>query len=98
VKAYELMFVLDPSLDEDSQSATMDKIQGVITSDGGSVDEVDPWGKRKLAYEVDDHKEGIYNVIQLHASPESIAELDRVLHITDAVIRYMLVRKDEKAS
>ena len=98
MKAYELMLVLDPSLDEDSQSAAMEKIQGVITSGGGSVDEVDPWGKRKLAYEIDDHAEGIYNVVQLHASPDSVAELDRVLHITVEVIRYMIVRKDDKAS
>ena len=98
MKAYEIMLVLDPSLDEDSQSAAMEKIQGVITSEGGLVDEVDSWGKRKLAYEIDNHAEGIYNVVQLHASPDSVAELDRVLHITGEVIRYMIVRKDDKAS
>lgn len=96
MKAYELLLLLNPSLDEESRAAVLDKIQGVITADGGVVDNVDAWGKRKLAFEVDKLNEGDYTLIDFHTAPTAIAELDRVLHITDAVVRYMLVRRDDK--
>jgi small subunit ribosomal protein S6 len=96
VKAYELLLLLNPTLDEDARAAVLDKIQGVITTDGGVVDNVDAWGKRKLAFEVDKLNEGDYTLIDFHTNPDAIAELDRVLHITDAVVRYMLVRRDDK--
>ena len=64
-------------------------------SGSGTIDAEDPWGKRKLAYEIDKRTEGDYYVYQFHAPVETIAELDRVLHITDPVIRYMIVRRDD---
>jgi small subunit ribosomal protein S6 len=96
VKAYELLLLLTPSLDEESRAALLDKIQGVITADGGVVDNVDPWGKRKLAFEIGKMTEGDYTLIEFHTAPASIAELDRVLHITDAVVRYMIVNREDK--
>lgn len=96
MKAYELLLLLNPSLDEEANAAVLDKIQGVITADGGVVDNVEPWGKRKLAFEIDKLAEGDYNLIDFHSAPASIAELDRVLHITDGVVRYMLVRREDR--
>ena len=96
MKAYELLLLLNPSLDEESRAAVLDKIQGVITADGGVVDNVDPWGKRKLAFEIEKLGEGDYTLIDFHTAPAAIAELDRVLHITDSVLRYMLVRREDK--
>jgi len=96
VKAYELLLLLNPSLDEESHAALLEKIQGVITADGGVVDNVDPWGKRKLAFEIGKITEGDYTLIEFHTAPASIAELDRVLHITDAVVRYMIVNREDK--
>lgn len=96
MKAYELLLLLNPSLDEESRAAVLDKVQGVITADGGVVDKVDPWGKRKLAFELDKLSEGDYTLIDFHTAPASIAELDRVLHITDPVVRYMLVRREDR--
>lgn len=96
MKAYELLLLLTPSLDEESRAALLDKIQGVITADGGVVDNVDPWGKRKLAFEIGKMTEGDYTLIEFHTAPASIAELDRVLHITDAVVRYMIVNREDK--
>ena len=96
MKAYELLLLLNPSLDEEANAAVLDKIQGVITADGGVVDNVEPWGKRKLAFEIDKITEGDYTVIDFHAAPASIAELDRVLHITDGVVRYMLVHREDR--
>lgn len=96
MKAYELLLLLNPSLDEESRAALLEKIQGVITADGGVVDNVDAWGKRRLAFEIDKLTDGDYTLIDFHTAPAAIAELDRVLHITDPVIRYMIVRREDK--
>lgn len=95
MKAYELMLIINPSLDEEARAAVLDKAQGLITADGGTVDSTDDWGKRRLAYEIDGVTDGDYFIYQFHATPASIAELDRVLHITDQVVRYMIVRRDD---
>ncbi|HET6350961.1 MAG TPA: 30S ribosomal protein S6 [Coriobacteriia bacterium] len=96
MKAYELLLLLDPSLDEETRAALLEKFQGVITADGGVVDNVDSWGKRKLAFEIGKLTEGDYALIDFHALPAAIAELDRVLHITDPVVRYMLVNREDR--
>ena len=95
MKAYEVMLLIDPSLDEEALTAVVEKTTGVITSQGGAVDSSENWGKRRLAYEVGGLADGDYTVIQFHAAPTAVAELDRVLHITDPVARYMIVRRDD---
>jgi len=95
LKAYEVMLLIDPTLDEDGLAAVVDKTTGVITSQDGTIDSCDSWGKRRLAYEVNGKADGDYTVIQFHAMPATIAELDRVLHITDPVFRFMIVRRDD---
>ncbi len=96
MKAYELMLMLNPTLEEDAREAALEKVQGLIAADSGVVDKVDSWGKRRLAYEIEDLTEGDYVVVDFHATPGAIAEIDRVLHITDPVVRYMLVRREDK--
>lgn len=93
MKAYELLFFVAPSIDEETRLAVMKRIDTAITADNGTVDNVDNWGKRKLAYEVNGLTDGDYTLIDFHANPESIAELDRVLRITDAVERFMIVKR-----
>lgn len=95
MKAYEVMLLVDPALEEEPHAALMERVSGVITSQGGAVDSTEDWGKRRLAFEVDGLSDGHYTVMQLHATPEVIAELDRVLHITDPVARFMIVRRDD---
>lgn len=96
MKAYELMLMLNPTLEEEARDAVLEKVQGLITADGGAVDNVDSWGKRRLAFEIDKITEGDYIVVDFKAEPDAIAEIDRVLHITDPVMRYMLVRREDK--
>ncbi len=96
MKAYELLFFVSPTLDEETLIATMKRIENAITHGNGVVDKVDDWGKRKLAFEVNDLTEGNYTLLNFHASPENIAELDRVLRITDAVERHMIVRRYDR--
>ncbi len=95
MKAYEVMLLIDPSLEEDALAAVVDRATGVITDRGGTVDSTDDWGKRKLAFDVEGLTDGHYTVVGFHADPEIVAELDRVLHITDHVARFMIVRRDD---
>jgi small subunit ribosomal protein S6 len=95
MKAYELMLVLDPSLDEEAHNAALEKVNGIITADGGVVDSTEAWGRRRLAFEIDGKTDGDYTVVEFHAPTGNVAELDRVLHITDPVVRFMIVRRDD---
>jgi len=94
MKAYELMFILDSTLDDEAREAALIKIRGVITADG-TVESEDAWGKRRFAYEIDDRTEGDYYVLEFHATPAVVAELDRVLRIADTIVRFMIVRRDD---
>ena len=94
MKAYELLFLVDPVIEEDAREALLARIESTITSQDGVIDGIEPWGKRKLAYEINKLQEGDYTLINFHADPTSIAELDRVLRITDTVVRFIVVRKD----
>jgi len=94
MKAYEMLFFVDPGLEEDAREALMTRIESTITGQDGVIDSVEPWGKRKLAYEINKLQEGDYTLVNFHADPTSIAELDRILRITDSVVRFILVRKD----
>lgn len=96
MKAYELLFFVDPALDPETRLAVMKRIDNTIAEGNGKVDNVDEWGKRKLAYEINKLTEGDYTLINFHADPTQIAELDRVLRITDAVVRHMIVRRDDQ--
>ena len=91
MKAYELLFFVDPSITDEVRAGVMKRIEVVITSNGGTVDEVDNWGKRKLAFPVNKLAEGDYTLINFHADTTQIAELNRVLRINDAVARHMIV-------
>lgn len=96
MKAYELLLLLNPTLDEDARAAVIEKVNGLITAGGGAVDSADTWGKRKLAFEIGKLTEGDYELVEFHAAPDSIAELDRVLRITDPVVRFMLIHREDK--
>jgi len=96
MKAYELLFFVSPSIDEESRAATMKRIETAIAEGKGVVDNVDDWGKRKLAFEIDGLSEGDYTLIDFHADPANIKELNRILRITDAVLRHMIVRRYDR--
>ena len=96
MKAYELLYFVDPASNEEQRAGAMKRIEVAVTTDGGTIDNVEDWGKRKLAYEINDLTDGDYTLINFHADPTQIAELDRVLRITDAVVRHMIVRRDDQ--
>ena len=96
MKAYELLFFVAPTIDEESRLAVMKRIETTIAAANGVVDNVDAWGQRKLAFEIDNLTEGDYTLIDFHADPTSIAELDRVLRINDSVVRHMIVKRTDR--
>ncbi|UMG94759.1 30S ribosomal protein S6 [Nocardioides sp. TF02-7] len=92
MRAYEVMVILDPSLDERTVEPSLDKYLNVIRKDGGSVETVDVWGRRRLAYEIKKNAEGIYAVINLTAEPATVKEFDRQLGLNEAVLRTKVLR------
>ena len=92
---YELMVILNPEIDERQVPATLDKFLKVITTDGGSIDNVDIWGKRRLAYEIQKKTEGIYAVVAFTASSAATQELDRQLKLSEQVMRTKVLRAEE---
>ncbi|MCF3938682.1 30S ribosomal protein S6 [Gordonia sp. Z-3] len=93
MRHYELMVILDPNLDERTVAPSLDTFLNVVRTDGGKVDGVDIWGKRRLAYEIAKHNEGIYAVIDLNAEPKTVTELDRQLKLNESVLRTKVLRK-----
>lgn len=95
MRTYEMVVILDPSVDERTVSGTFEKLVQVVPAEGGTVDNVDVWGKRKFAYEIDKKSEGIYIVLTFTAKPETAQELDRQLGLNESVLRTKLMRVDE---
>ena len=96
MRTYELMVILDPTIDERSVGTSMEKILRQVTTEGGTVDNIDVWGKRHLAYEIQKHDEGIYVVADLTTTPAMAKEIDRQLGLNESVLRTKLLRRDAK--
>lgn len=92
LRNYEVVVILDPSLDERTVQPSLDKYLNVVRNDGGTVDNVDVWGKRRLAYEIKKNAEGIYAIIKLTASPATVDEFDRQLTLNESVLRTKVLR------
>lgn len=96
MRKYELMLILDSELDERSVETTVEKLVHVIPAEGGTVDNVDIWGRRRFAYEIQKKSEGYYVVVDFTANPDTTKELDRQLGINEIVVRTKIVRPDAK--
>ncbi len=96
LRPYEVMVILDPDLEERTVAPSLDTYLNVVRQDGGTVENVDVWGKRRLAYEINKKSEGIYAVVQLQAEPATVKELDRQLTLNESVVRTKVTRPDVK--
>ena len=94
MRAYEVMVILDPNLEERTIEPSLDKYLNVIRKDGGNVENVDVWGRRRLAYEVKKNAEGIYAVITLQAEPATVKEFDRQINLNESILRTKVIRPD----
>ena len=95
MRHYELMVLVDPEVDERTVEPTLAKYMEIVKNDGGSVDEIDVWGRRRLAYEIQKKSEAIYAVVNFHATPAASAELDRLLRLNETILRTKIVRPEE---
>jgi small subunit ribosomal protein S6 len=94
MRRYEMMIILDPALEEQTVQPSLDQFLSVVTAGGGSVDKIDVWGRRRLAYEIDKKADGIYAVVDMIAAPETVTELDRQLSLNEAVLRTKILRPE----
>jgi len=97
VRRYELMLVFRPDAPDERISAIIDRTTRQITADGGQIVKVAPWGRRRLAYQIDRHREGSYHIVVFEAPATAIAELERGLLITEEILRHLVVRQDRPA-
>jgi small subunit ribosomal protein S6 len=96
MRHYELMVILDPSLDERTVTPSLETFLNVVRNDKGTVEKIEVWGKRRLAYEIAKHTEGIYAVLEVTCGPATVAELDRQLGLNESVLRTKVLRREPK--
>ncbi len=96
VRQYELVFIVKPDLDEEATDTLIGKIKGIVETNGAEVIKLEKWGKRRLAYEIKDYREGFYVIVNFKGDAAVADELDRVLKISENILRHMIVREDEK--
>jgi small subunit ribosomal protein S6 len=96
MRHYEVMVILDPTLEERTIAPSLDAFLSVVKNDGGTVEKVDVWGRRRMAYEINKHAEGIYAVVDLTANPSAVRELDRQLNLNESVLRTKVLRPEER--
>ena len=94
MRHYEVMVILDPTLDERTVQPTLDNFLNVIRTSGGNVEKVEVWGKRRLSFEIKKHTEGIYAVLDVNSDPDAVKELDRQLGLQESVLRTKVLRRD----
>jgi small subunit ribosomal protein S6 len=95
MKAYEILYIIRPDMDEEATTALVDRLSGLAASNGAQNLTVEKWGKRRLAYEIKDYKEGQYILMNFDAEGKTSQEVERVMKISDDVIRFLTVRKDD---
>jgi small subunit ribosomal protein S6 len=95
-RVYEILFIANPTLGEEDVDALTEQVQGFVEKDGGKIEKVEKWGKKRLAYEVRGHREGYYVLIVAESTGPLVKEVERKLKVTDGVLRYLTVRVDEE--
>lgn len=96
MRTYEIMYIVRPNIEEDAKKALVERFNGILASEGSKVLEEKDWGKRRLAYEINDFKEGFYNIVRIKTdNNKSTDEFQRLAKINDDIIRYIVIREDQ---
>jgi small subunit ribosomal protein S6 len=96
MRPYELMVIIDPEVDERTVEPSLQKFLNVITNDGGTIEKVDIWGRRRLAYDIKKKSEGIYAVVNFTSAPATAKELDRQLGLNETIMRTKIIRPEDQ--
>ncbi|ETP66990.1 30S ribosomal protein S6 [Planococcus sp. FY231025] len=94
MREYELMYIMQPAIEEEAKKALVERFNDILTSNGAEIIESKEWGKRRLAYEINDLREGFYQIVKVNAGSEAINEYTRLANINEDIIRHIAVRKD----
>ncbi|RNF39925.1 30S ribosomal protein S6 [Planococcus salinus] len=94
MREYELMYIIQPAIEEEAKKALVERFNEVLTSNGAEIIESKEWGKRRLAYEINDLREGFYQIVKVNAGSEAINEYTRLANINEDIIRHIAVRKE----
>ncbi|SFB29986.1 SSU ribosomal protein S6P [Lentibacillus halodurans] len=96
MRKYEIMYIIRPDIEEEAQTKLIERFNNVLTDNGAEIDKVDEMGKRRLAYEINDYRDGYYVVINFSGDENAINEFDRQAKFTDDIIRHMAIREDDQ--
>ncbi|MEK4630484.1 MAG: 30S ribosomal protein S6 [Solibacillus sp.] len=96
MRKYELMYIIRPNIEEDAKKALVERFNEILTSNGAEIVEAKEWGKRRLAYEINDFREGFYQIVKVNADTAAINEYTRLANISEDIIRHIAVREEEK--
>ncbi len=94
MKKYEVMYIIRPSVDDEAKKAVVERFENVLTSSGAEIIESKDWGKRRLAYEINDFRDGFYQIVKMNSTVEAVQEFDRLAKISDDIIRHIVVRDE----
>ena len=94
MREYELMYIIQPAIEEEAKKALVERFDEILTSNGAEIIESKEWGKRRLAYEINDLREGFYQIVKINSGSEAINEFTRLANINEDIIRHIAVRKD----
>lgn len=96
MRAYEILYVIRPNIEDEAKAALVERFDTILTSNGGEIIESKEWGKRRLAYEINDFKDGIYHIIKVKDDGTATAEFDRLTKISNDIIRHIIVRDEQE--
>ncbi|HFU6608762.1 30S ribosomal protein S6 [Bacillus cereus group sp. TH43LC] len=96
MRKYEIMYIIRPGVEEETQKALVERFAGVLTNNGAEIINTKEWGKRRLAYEINDLREGFYMILNVNANAEAINEFDRLAKINEDILRHIVVKEEEK--
>lgn len=95
MRKYEILYIIRPNIGDEEKTALVERFDNILKDNGAEIIESKEWGKRRLAYKIDNYRDGIYHVITVNAEPAAIQEFDRLIKISDDVIRHIVVRLDD---
>ncbi|MBD1379846.1 30S ribosomal protein S6 [Metabacillus arenae] len=95
MRKYEIMYIIRPNIEDEAKKALVERFNGVLTENGAEINETKEWGKRRLAYEINDFRDGFYMILKAQANTEAVQEFDRLAKINDDIIRHIVVKEEE---
>jgi small subunit ribosomal protein S6 len=96
MRKYEIMYIIRPNIEDEAKKALVERFNNVLSENGAEVTEAKDWGKRRLAYEINDFRDGYYMLIQVNSAPEAVQEFDRLAKISEDIIRHIVIKKEDK--